>query len=102
MSNNRSPEQQAALHASLMATINEINQQILYFENAITTHKAAIDRYNRLASQFPGLSVFMQAEVKDEYMNIAKLQEDINVKREYLAYYEQLMYANNPSMAPSA
>lgn len=99
MSNNKTPEQQQALHESLQATINEINQQILYFENAISTHKAAIQRYQDLASRFPGLSSFMQVEVKDEYMNIANLDQDIQQKREDLAYYEQLMVANNPSMA---
>lgn len=100
MSGNQSPEQQQAMKESLQATISEINAQISFFENAISTHRQAQDRYRNLSSQFPGLGRFMDAEISDEQQNINQLEDDIRTKQGYIAYYEQLLHALNPDMAP--
>ena len=101
MSNNNSPEQQAAYRQQLQEQMNEVDAQIAYFENALVSHSQQVQKYQALSSKYPILKPFMDIEIKATYTEMNRINTQIDTFRALKQHYVTIMSALNPDYKPN-
>ena len=96
MSNNNSPEQQAAYRQQLQEQMNEVDAQIAYFQDALLKHGQQVQKYQALSSKYPILKPFMDIEIKATYTEMNRINVQIDTFKALRSHYVEIMGALNP------
>ena len=101
MSNNNTPEQQAAYRQQLQEQMNEVDTQLSYFYTVLDSHAVQVKKYQALASKYPILKPFMDVELRATYAEMSRINVQIDTFKALKQHYIDIMTALTPDFKPN-